>query len=116
MGWARGKWRLPTLEEFEAFHDVEPEVVEGAVESSLPDGTGIVTVGRSGMSRFFPTSGYRLYSGGSLTRVGEYGGYWSGTSATATMAYNLFYPNSFSVNPSNFGNKQYGFTVRCVAE
>ena len=58
--------------------------------------------------------GGSVYSG-SLRRAGNYGDYWSSTAYSSTSsAYNLsFY--SGGVNPSSYGYRSNGFSVRCLA-
>ena len=62
---------------------------------------------------YFHPSG-AVYSG-SLRYAGNYGRYWSSTAYSST---NYAYALAFSsgvVNPSNFDNRYYGFSVRCLA-
>ncbi len=63
---------------------------------------------------FFPASGHRSNSNGSLGLVGSGGYYWS---ASASMGYNA---RNLYFDSSNwkwyYGNRVYGFTVRAVAE
>ena len=65
---------------------------------------------------FFPASGYRKNSDGSLNYVGSYGYYW-GASACSTITnyvrYLLFYSSGWGWNVSS---RAYGYPVRAVAE
>ena len=63
---------------------------------------------------FFPASGYRYLSNGSLYDVGNFGCYWT---ATPYSTYFGRYLNFYSSNSSwNNYNRAYGFPVRAVAE
>ena len=60
-----------------------------------------------------------LYSGGvssgSVGSRGSYGYYWSSSADSANNAYRLYFLSSY-VNPgSSYGNKYYGYSVRCVS-
>ena len=63
---------------------------------------------------FFPASGRRYYSSGSLYYVGSYGYYWSASaSATGSGRYLGFYSGGFSWDSNG---RAYGYPVRAVAE
>ena len=48
--------------------------------------------------------------------AGNYGYYWSSTPVSnGTNAYNLFFGSTSYIHPSNNHNRQYGFSVRCIA-
>ena len=104
-------WHLPTKEDFQELYDnTDSEWVNDY------NGTGVA--GRKFMKKsdhsiyvFFPASG--LYNGTSLNDRGTRGYYWSSSFYSATNAYRLYF-NSSSVNPQNFYNRRYGFTVRPV--
>ena len=64
---------------------------------------------------WYPASGCRSYSGGSLSYVGTYGNYWS-VSPYGYYAYYLNFYNSGSVQPSNYSIRANGQAVRCVRE
>ena len=51
---------------------------------------------------------------GSLYNVGNYGDYWSSTAGSSTYAYNLYFDSGY-VALSNYGNRYYGQSVRCLA-
>ena len=64
---------------------------------------------------FFPASGFRYYSDGSLSGVGSSGLYWSAVPYdTYYGCYLYFY--SGSVDPLNYDIRSYGFAVRPVAD
>jgi uncharacterized protein (TIGR02145 family) len=63
---------------------------------------------------FFPSAGYRRYSGGTLYSVGSYGFYWSGTPNGSEDAYYLYF---YSGNAdTDYNGRSSGFSVRCVSE
>ena len=62
---------------------------------------------------YFHPSG--AVSSGSLWYAGDSGYYWSSTAYSSTnRAYSLYF-YSGDVNPSYYGNRYYGFSVRCLA-
>ena len=64
---------------------------------------------------FFPASGYRSYSSGSLLDVGSYGFVWSSAADSQSGAYRLYFDCGY-VNPQYYYYRAYGFSVRPVAE
>ena len=53
------------------------------------------------------------YSSSSFYNGGADGFYWSSSSYSSTLAYNLLF-NSSRVNSANYNYRRYGFSVRCV--
>ena len=68
----------------------------------------------TGNSIFLPAAGYRSDSDGTLSRVGTYGYYWSGTEYNASNAWTLGFSSS-GVSRS-YNRKALGFSFRPVAE
>ena len=64
---------------------------------------------------FFPASGLRHYSAGSLWGVGSYGCYWSAVLGNTNYGCSLNFNWSY-VNPQYNGIRSYGFAVRPVSE
>ena len=64
---------------------------------------------------FFPASGYRYYSDGSLYSVGSYGYAWPSSAYSQNSAYYLSFSSS-SVDPQNYDTRSYGYSVRPVQE
>ena len=64
---------------------------------------------------FFPASGFRSYSDGSLSFVGYYGFYWSAVPGSAYGGCNLYFIWSY-VNPQSYNYRSYGFAARPVSE
>ena len=64
---------------------------------------------------WYPASGARSGSDGSLYNVGSSGYYWS-ASPNSYCAYNLFFKYSGLVDPTNYLNRAYGQSVRCLQE
>ena len=64
---------------------------------------------------FFPASGYRGYSSGSLSDVGSGGIVWLSSAYSQDYAYNLYFYSSL-VSPQFNRSRAYGFSVRPVQE
>jgi len=104
-------WRIPTLVEIETLFDTEKVSNKWTTENGV-NGRRF-TDKTSGNSIFLPAIGYRD-SNGTLDFAGSDGGYWSSTPYGTIYAYNLHF---YSDGASRFyGNRTYGFSVRCVIE
>ena len=75
---------------------------------------GMKVTGPNGNSIFFPASGYRNYSNGSLNDVGSYGYYCSASANNSNNGHNLYFNTSYWYWSSN--TRASGFPVRAVAE
>jgi len=64
---------------------------------------------------WYPAAGYRRNRDGSLDFVGLYGSYWSCT-PNGHNAYDLFFSYDGGVAPSDYDNRAYGQSVRCLSE
>ena len=64
---------------------------------------------------FFPASGFRNYSDGSLSNVGSNGYCWSAVPGGACGGCNLYFIWSY-VNPQSYNYRSYGFAARPVSE
>jgi len=99
--------RLPTMGEFTELNN--------NCDSEWTDEDGVVgrrfTSRINGNSIFFPASGF--YLGASLLSRGSNGYYWSSTWYSEASARSLGF-NSAGVNPQDFNDRRYGFTVRAV--
>ena len=62
---------------------------------------------------WYPASGYRNYSVGSLSLVGSFGFYWS-ASPYDSYAYSLGFNDDGHVIPSYYNYRAYGQSVRCL--
>ena len=62
---------------------------------------------------WYPASGCRSFNVGSLDNVGYLGYYWS-ASPDSYYAYSLDFYNSGSVYPSNYSQRAFGLSVRCL--
>lgn len=67
----------------------------------------------NGNTIFFPASGYRSISIGSMSSVGIYGYNWSSSPDNSVSGYNLTF-NSVNTNPSNTLARTNSLPVRCV--
>ena len=92
-------WRLPTggsSGEFQTLHNKYPS--SAAMQSSPVS---------------FTLSGHR--SGSSTDSQGSYGHFWSSTAYDASHVYSLYMTTSGVNAASNYNEKYYGFTIRCLA-
>ena len=62
---------------------------------------------------FLPAAGFR--NGTTVGRASSYGYYWSSTPRSASYAYNVYF-NSGNLNPADFNNRRYGYSVRLVRQ
>ena len=85
----------------------------GAWPSSLTTITWL-SYGATFADGWYQASGYCDGRGGAFYDVGNSGYYWSST-VNDTFAYDLAF-ESGSVAPSNFSNRAYGCSVRCIKE
>ena len=67
-------------------------------------------------SYWFPACGYRNVNNGSLNFAGSGGYYWSSSEYAGSQHGGYLYFYSGYVNPLNYSNRAYGFSVRCVRE
>ena len=100
-------WRMPTVGEFQELN--------ANCDSEWTDEDGVAgrrfTSRINGNSIFFPASGYRYGTG--LNNRGTGGYYWSASLYSAAIGYLLGF-NSGGVNPANYYDRFYGFSVRAV--
>ena len=78
-------------------------------------GHNFYTNGSKTATIFFPASGFRYNSDGSLGNVGSYGYYWSAVPSNASSGCYLGFSWSY-VNPQDYSNRSYGFAARPVSE
>ena len=78
-------------------------------------GHNFYTNGSKNATIFFPASGFRLYSDGSLNNVGGGGCYWSAVPSSTFSGCSLYFGWS-SVGPQNYNYRSYGFGARPVSE
>ena len=67
------------------------------------------------MVTFFPASGYRNNSTGTVNNVGSNGYFWSAVPNSASNGRNLYFSSS-SIYPLSNNLRSYGFAVRPVQE
>ena len=101
-------WRLPTTEEFESLKRAGSEWIAVNGVSGRRFGSGNHSV-------FFPATGYRHWSNGTLNSVGSYGHYWSATPSSTTYGRYLNF-NATSVYPNLNYSRANGFAARCLSE
>ena len=78
-------------------------------------GHNFYTNGSKNATIFFPASGFRHSSDGSLVSVGNFGFYWSAVPYYTNNGCSLFFGWS-GVYPQNNGSRSYGFAARPVSE
>ena len=78
-------------------------------------GHNFYTNGSKTATIFFPASGFRSYSGGSLDDVGSYGYYWSAVPGSTFSGCSLVFIWSL-VSPQSSNYRSYGFAARPVSE
>ena len=100
-------WRVPTQQELQSLLN------SGSYWGKL-NGVSGRFFGSGNQRLFFPAAGYRDFSDGWLYYQGNYGGYWSSTEGDSGSALFLYF-NSGDAG-MGYGNRTYGFSVRCVAE
>ncbi|GHT68771.1 hypothetical protein AGMMS50239_34510 [Bacteroidia bacterium] len=121
-GWApKGKrWRMPTSAEFGDAGDYGNvgATTWPAVSAVNADGTTALANGkqlRKLNTPFFPTSGFRNYTGGAVGYTGSNGYYWSSSPYSSTNGFSLLFvvPAAY---PAYSHDRADGFPVRCVSE
>ncbi len=106
-------FRVPTEAQWQA-------MIDNNNESSV--GTWTVSATNYSSGNFFgsnlmlPLAGYRESTDGSLSDRGQYGVYWSSSSAGSSNSPELTIYRANGAETYYFGTKTYGFSVRCAAE
>lgn len=109
------KWgkecRMPSRAEFQELYNK----CDWTWKSNYNGTSGYLVKGPNNQTIFLPASGDRL--NGDLNYHGFYGDYWSSSLSTSSTGYayrlNFF---SASIDPSNYGRRCHGYSVRPVAE
>ena len=78
-------------------------------------GHNFYTNGSKTATIFFPASGFRYYSDGSLFNVGNYGYYWSAVPSSSSSGCSLYFSWS-DVDPQGGSYRSFGFAARPVSE
>ena len=78
-------------------------------------GHNFYTNGSKTATIFFPASGFRSHSDGSLVSVGNYGYYWSAVPSSTYFGCFLYFYWS-GVSPQSNNSRSYGFAARPVSE
>ena len=78
-------------------------------------GHNFYTNGSKTATIFFPASGFRNNSDGSLNFVGSFGYYWSAVPSSSNLGCYLYFSWS-SVYPQDYYGRSYGFAARPVSE
>jgi hypothetical protein len=114
------RWRMPTGDEFGVRADyarignlasnIDGNTVNDDGTTAIPVGYNKINLNRP----YFPTSGFRESSKGTLTNVGTTGNYWSSSPASNNNGSNLSFTNGALLLHN--GSRQNGFAVRCIVE
>jgi len=102
-------WRVPTLEE-------QQSLLAAGSEWTTENGVNGRIFGSGENTVFFPATGGRHGSDGTLVDVGNYGYYWGGTPypSFSERVYSIY---CFEENAyTNCYHRSHGFSVRCVSE
>ena len=91
------------------------ETNESSDKFSAAYGHNFYTNGSKTATIFFPASGFRLNSDGSLSNVGYYGCYWSAVPSGTYGGCSLYFGWS-NVNPQYYSGRSGGFAARPVSE
>ena len=91
------------------------ETNESSVKFSAAYGHNFYTNGSKTATIFFPASGFRSSSDGSLLNVGSNGYYWSAVPSYASNGCYLYFYWS-NVSPQSSYSRSYGFAARPVSE
>ena len=103
-----GSWQVPTATQFQELFDNTDN--EWTTISGV-NGRKFMKKTDHSVYVFFPAAGFGYST--SLSGRGSYGHYWSSSLYSAVIGYLLGF-NSSGVNPQNYSNRYYGFSVRAV--
>jgi len=113
-------WRLPTQPEYQRLHNTGSTWADAGTRGNAvagrfygPNNATCSLPNNMYNCVFFPASGYRSYSMGSLNDRGANGYGWSSTQVSSANGYYLGFGSSNS-DPATNGSKAHGFPVRCV--
>ncbi|MDE7356788.1 MAG: hypothetical protein K2N21_08520, partial [Rikenellaceae bacterium] len=107
-------YRLPTNTEYQNLIDNCTRTNGGGWSTSDYGYITLTLKTDSSKKLEFPAVGSRYTSGTLVSNVGAYGYYWSSVAYDSNSAYYLYFgSSSLGVN---YGNKQGGFSVRCVRQ
>ena len=101
-------WRLPTISNV-------PAKSEFAGLNNVYNGGNTSNSDKLVQSPLYLVRSGYVVDGGSLNVAGYYGYYWSSTVGGAHVAYYLAF-RSYFVDPAYYGNRYYGWSVRCVSD
>jgi uncharacterized protein (TIGR02145 family)/uncharacterized repeat protein (TIGR02543 family) len=105
-------YRVPTKAQWEGVDDNNTQSTVGTWDS---DATNYSSGRFFGDDLMLPAAGYRYYYSGALNYRGSNGYYWSSSEGPSSSYARYLYFGSSSAYPRSYG-RQYGRSVRCVAE
>ncbi|MDR0437459.1 MAG: Ig-like domain-containing protein [Bacteroidales bacterium] len=101
-------WRVPTRQDF-----IDLDIAMGGTGSSRTDSAHLVWYIDTDVNQWAGAYGGFCYSNGSLSNQGSYALYWS-QSDESDQGNSLFFTSDGYINPRDWSNKFYGFTLRCI--
>jgi uncharacterized protein (TIGR02145 family) len=109
-------YRVPTSAEWAGVNSNNTVSRSGAWTSSATYYSSALHYGPNASTKLLtlPAAGSRHFTDGLLSNRGSNGYYWSSTEFSAS-ALNLFFDSSF-VNPASSSSRNFGFSLRCIAE
>ena len=105
-------WRVPEIEELKTLLDTAIVACKWTTKNGINGRKFTDKI--SEKSIFLPAAGYRHILGGTLDGVGSDGYYWSSTPYGEKYVYVLFFGSGSAY--TTYGQRSYGYSVRCVAE
>ncbi len=105
-------FRVPTQSQWEGVLDNNTESTLGTWDF---DDTNYSSARFFGSYLMLPSAGRRDYGSGVLFGRGYYGHYWSSSEYINGDAQSLYFHSNYA-DASSYGERRYGFSVRCIAE
>ena len=108
-------WRVPTTVELSDLASIRSDFTYDAGLRGMWFSGGGYDVKLSDSQVFLPASGFRSNYDGGLANVGYYGSYWSASPHSSSVFF-LYFDYNGNVIPSNYNNRAFGYSVRCLQE
>ncbi len=107
-------YRVPTQSQWDGVINNNTQRIVGTWSTTLNDHTNYSSARFFGNDLMLPAAGSRGYSSGALSYRGYGGLYWSSSESGSDLAWSLYFGSGNA--GSNYYDRRYGFSVRCVAE
>jgi uncharacterized protein (TIGR02145 family) len=108
-------YRVPTKAQWDALLVNNTQSIVGTWSTTSTNHTNYSTGRFFGPALMLPAAGGREYTDGTLFHRGRGGYYWSSTEVGSSNAWSLGFISGYA-STSNYYERRYGFSVRCVAE